>query len=364
MLGVAPIPLAQRQDPGELGMSISTFIATTGHGLARATRGKRGAWHVETLLSGTRVHALAHDGDTVYAGTADGVLRSDDRGRTWNTLGLHGLPIRSLATTRAQPGRVVAGSRPPALFISDDRGEIWHELEAFRETRRWWWFTPTSRPFREPYVLSLTLSPTDPDAIVAGIEYGAVLRSGDGGLTWSGHLRGANRDSHYLAHNPLHGEWVYQGGGTGAALSMDGGITWRGFKAANPVAALLEGFGKATPHDGLDRHYGWAAGGDPDEPNVWYFAASFGPSYAHGSDGNAQARIYRCRDGRTFEALSGGLPDPLPHMPYAFITDVDQAGHVYAGMSNGDIWHSEDLGDTWTQLALNLSGIHRQLIGF
>jgi hypothetical protein len=102
-----------------------------------------------------------------------------------------------------------------------------------------WRVTPAEPPFNQAYVLGLTVSPTDPDAIVAGIEFGALLRSDD-----------------------------------------------------------------------------------------------------------------------------GGLPDPLPYMPYSLITDVDNTGHVYAGISNGDIWHSRDFGDSWIRLDLNVGGIHRQMIGF
>ena len=345
-------------------MGITTFIATTGKGLTRATLGDNGKWSTEALLSGTRVWSLAYDENTVYAGTGNGVLRSDDRGQTWQAAGLENHIIRSLATTRAQPGKVFAGTRPPMLFASHDRGDNWHELESFAAARQWWWFTPAGRPFNQPYVLGLTVSPTDPDVIVAGIEFGAVLRSGDGGMTWSKHPKGADRDCHSITFNALDGSWIYQGGGGSAALSSDGGTTWKSFGPANLFAAILEGFGKPIPRNGLDRHYGWAAAGDPHKPHIWYFSASFSPMRAHGNAGEAQAHIFRCQDGEPFEKLSGGLPDPLPHMPYALITDIDNAGHVYAGMSNGDIWHTRDYGDSWAQLDLNVGGIHRQMIGF
>jgi hypothetical protein len=250
------------------------------------------------------------------------------------------------------------------IFTSDDRGGSWRELESFRTARRWWWFTPAEPPFNQAYVLGLTVDPDNPDVIVAGIEFGAVLRSTDGGLTWSKHLKGTDRDCHSIAFNPLNGNWIYQGGGGRAAVSSDGGVTWNSFKPMNLLAYFREVFGKPVPHKGLDRHYGWAASGDPHHPHIWYFSASFGPALAHGETGNAQAHIFRCRDGKKFEKLSGGLPDPLPYMPYALLTDIENEGHVYAGLSNGDIWFSQDFGDSWRQLDLNVGGIHRQMIGF
>jgi photosystem II stability/assembly factor-like uncharacterized protein len=49
-------------------------------------------------------------------------------------------------------------------------------------------------------------------------------------------------------------------------------------------------------------------------------------------------------------------------MPYALLTDPAAPGHLYAGLSTGDIWHTADQGTTWTQLPLNLTAIHRTLI--
>ncbi len=44
------------------------------------------------------------------------------------------------------------------------------------------------------------------------------------------------------------------------------------------------------------------------------------------------------------------------------LTDPAAPGHVYAGLSSGDVWHSADHGDTWQQLPFNLTGIHRSLV--
>lgn len=61
------------------------------------------------------------------------------------------------------------------------------------------------------------------------------------------------------------------------------------------------------------------------------------------------ARIYRRRDGEPWQPLTGGLPEPLPAMPYALLaTD----GRLFAGLANGQLWGSRDQGDTWTPLQL------------
>ena len=49
-------------------------------------------------------------------------------------------------------------------------------------------------------------------------------------------------------------------------------------------------------------------------------------------------------------------------MAYALITDPAAPGHLYAGLANGDVWHTQDHGDSWVQLPLNLGGIHNTMI--
>jgi photosystem II stability/assembly factor-like uncharacterized protein len=240
---------------------------------------------------------------------------------------------------------VYAGTKPPHLFVTRDGGARWTEVLAFRRVRgRRFWFSPAERPFTA-YVQAIALAPSDAQTIVVGIEAGALLCSEDGGQTWSGHRRGALRDCHTLAFHSTDGAWVYEGGGTGAgvAYSRDGGRRW------------------TQPRAGLDRHYGWAIAADPAQPEIWY--ASLAPSArsAHSAP-NAQACIVRKTGSAPWERLGGGLPQPLAQMVYALLTDPAAPGHVYAGLSNGDVWQSADQGDTWHRLPFNLGGIHRALL--
>jgi len=318
-------------------------------------RGSSG-WSVEHLQPDEDARRLAADPlhpGVVYAGTQGrGVLRSDDRGATWRPAGLAGQIVKALAVSRAEPDVVYAGTKPPLIFVSRNGGANWTELDAFRRIRsRHFWFSPAEPRFTA-YVQGITLSPTDPSVIVAGIEVGAVVGSADGGQSWSDHRRGALRDCDSITFHPSDGQWVYEGGGTGAgvAFSRDAGVTW------------------TQPRDGLDRHYGWAVAADPGRPDVWYASVSPtflwshpGPPAAH-IDGKANAFIFRRTSDGPWHKLSGGLPQPLNSMAYTLLTDPTAPGHLYAGLSNGDVWHSADHGDTWRQLPFNLTGIHRTLI--
>ncbi|UCC61682.1 MAG: hypothetical protein JSV36_12860 [Anaerolineae bacterium] len=335
-------------------MNAKTYIATVrrdadGKGLARAEQKANGDWSVEFLLRDQDVHCLAVDPldpEVIYAGTqGEGVLRSNDRGRTWGPAGLLGQTVRALSVSRTEPGTVYAGTRPAYLFASRDGGANWSELTSFRRIRsRWFWFSPAGKPFTA-YVQAIGLTPEDPNVIVVGIELGAVVRSTDGGRTWSAHRKGALRDCHWLTFHATNGDWVYEAGGTGggAAVSRDGGETWHKAKV------------------GLDRRYGWACAADPAQPEIWYVSVSPGPGKAH-SPGNAEAYIFRSLDGAPWQKLSGGLPQPLDHMPYALLTDPAAPGHLYAGLNNGHVWHSSDYGDTWSKLPFDLKSIERTLI--
>ena len=195
---------------------------------------------------------------------------------------------------------------------------------------------------------NIAISPTDAEVLVAGVEFGAVVRSEDGGQTWSNHRKGAIRDCHTLMFHPRNANWVYEAGASlaGAALSRDGGRSWR------------------QPRQGLRRHYGWACAADPERPEIWYLSAGpmgwTGTPQAH-KDGEANAAIYRSAGGAAWERLNGGLPQPMSHLAYGLVTDLAAPGHLYAGLSNGQVWHTANYGDSWEVLPFNLGPFHGRM---
>jgi photosystem II stability/assembly factor-like uncharacterized protein len=254
------------------------------------------------------------------------VRRSADGGRSWVDCGLPEPAVFSLAVSAAD-GAVYGGTEPSRLFRSDDRGETWRELEALLElpSQPTWSFPP--RPWTS-HVRWIAPSPHDADLLLAGIELGGLMRSSDGGESWEDHRPGAQRDVHSLAWHPHTPGRAYEAGGGGAAFSIDAGQTWQ------------------SADEGRDRPYAWSVAVDPDDADRWYVSASTGPRAAHGG-GDPQARIFRRRDGEPWEPVTGGLPDPLPAMPYALLaTD----GRLFAGLADGQLWESRDRGDSWTAL--------------
>ena len=309
----------------------SRLYAATGDAIATLVPDGNG-WSVRISLAGSGAQCLAvapADPETVYAGLRDGgVRRSTDAGCTWLDCGLPAPQVFSLAVSAAD-GAVYAGTEPSALYRSEDRGEVWRELRGLLDlpSRPTWSFPP--RPWTS-HVRWIAPSPHDPDVVLAGIELGGLMRSTDGGETWEDHRPGAQRDVHSLAWHPREPGRAYEAGGGGAAWSDDHGASWH------------------PADEGRDRHYTWSVAVDPDDPELWYVSASTGPFAAHGG-GNPQARIFRRRNGG-WDALAGGLPDPLPTMPYALIAASDL---LLAGFADGELWESPDRGDTWRRAELH-----------
>jgi photosystem II stability/assembly factor-like uncharacterized protein len=328
-------------------MNATIILVTTGNGIARAEVNDNGEWSVAAPLPNKDVRCMARDpldARTIYAGTqGEGVLCSNDFGATWQPAGLPGSVVKSLAVSPHEPSTIFAGVKPAGMHVSHDGGKTWTELAGFqRIPNRWWWFSPAESPY-QAYVQNITISPSDPKVILAGIEFGAVVRSQDGGQTWSRHRKGALRDNHWLAFHGSNGNWAYQAGGTGggASFSQDGGKTWRKAK------------------HGLAKNYGVACAADPQKPEVWYVSVAPGPGKAYGPQ--AEAYLYRSAGGAGWQPIGWG-DHPLSSMPIALVTHPAISGQLYAGLTNGQIWFSNDYGDHWQQIPVKFSRIFRSML--
>jgi photosystem II stability/assembly factor-like uncharacterized protein len=308
----------------------SAFVASTSAGIAVARRGADG-WRVEAGADGWALAFGACHG-RLFAGTKDGLLRSDDGGSTWAPCGLAG---RRVSAVGCGGSAVYAGTKGPHLYRSDDGGETWSELAALHAARRWYWMTPVSKPHREAEVSSIVVSRRDDGILLVGIEWGALVRTTDSGRTWEGHKRHALRDCHTLALHPSAAGYVYEGGAGGGAYSRDDGATWTRTKS---------GLGRVR--------YGWAAAGDARDPETRYLSAARGVRAAHGS--RPHAWIFRARGEELWRPVV-----ELDAMPYALIPLEDR---LVAGLSDGRVLESKTQGDSWEELPFRFASIWRALV--
>jgi hypothetical protein len=326
-----------------------SLFAATGDAVARVE--SRDGEHFDTTLGlvGSGAQCVAVDpGDLrrVYVGTFDdGVYRTLDGGASWEQVG-GDIPHKRVLSVAIAPARrangraaVYVGTEPSTLYRSEDDGRTWQHLPRLTElpSAPSWSFPP--RPYTS-HVRWIAPHDRDPELLFVGIELGGVMRSRDGGATWEDRKPGSYHDSHALATHPAAPGRVYEAAGGGVALSTDAGDTW------TPVDA------------GMDRHYVWGLAVDPTDPECWYVSASYGPRNAHDRRGDAQGVIFRKRGDAPWRALGGedgqGLPRPLAQMPYALLTPRERPGALIAGLQNGELLGSDDYGETWRRLDVQL----------
>jgi hypothetical protein len=245
----------------------------------------------------------------------------------------------SITISRAsQNGPVIyAGTEPSSIYRSVDDGQTWRDLAALREipSQPTWSFPP--RPWTS-HVRWMAAHPTDPEVLYAGIELGGVMTTRDDGQSWEDRKPGSYHDCHALATHPLVPDRVYEAAGGGVAWSQDADRTWQ------------------TADEGLPHHYVWGLAVDPADPDLWYVSAASGANTAHRNNGDAGAGLYRKRGDGPWESITGGssgLPESLPYMPYALVAPKSQPGTLVVAFQHGEIWHSPDAGDSWTQLSLD-----------
>ena len=131
----------------------------------------------------------------------DGVFRSDDGGRSWQSVGLAGRLIMAVTASPADRDVVWVGTEPSEVWRSRDAGNTWEQtskLETLPSSSEWS-FPP--RPDTH-HVRWIACHPIEPDRLWVAIEAGALVSTIDGGRTWSDRVPGGPWDTHELAINP------------------------------------------------------------------------------------------------------------------------------------------------------------------
>lgn len=150
----------------------------------------------ERVIETDRVMRVREFGNEVYAASKSGLYRSRDSGDSWRDLGV---PREEVYSVLVSPDseRLYAGTHPAHLFVSDDDGSSWRELDGFQELpSREEWFTPRHR--NEAHIRSLGAHTDAPDRVIAGVEVGGVHISDDRGQTWMERREGVQDDVHHV----------------------------------------------------------------------------------------------------------------------------------------------------------------------
>ncbi len=153
-------------------------------GLFRCTHGD-GTWEScgRGLPPSVAARAIAvHPTDpaVIYVGTQDGPYRTTDAGERWERAGFpdRNADVYAITYHPTRPNVMYAGTAPAAVYRSEDGGETWQRLPNARSPGH----CEMGFPAR---VIRIAVDPSRPDDVYVALEVSGVIRSSDGGETFT-----------------------------------------------------------------------------------------------------------------------------------------------------------------------------------
>lgn len=306
-------------------MDYSIVLGTAGWGVWHSPdAGKSWVRHRAPFPLNSRIQALAvlpGEPRGVLAAGDTGLFGSHDGGASWARIGSQGdLPtIWSLAVDPHDPHTIFAGTRPAGVYRSRDGGLRWEPLPVGAATRC---------SIGTASVTRVLVDPADRRAIWAGVEIDGVYRSLDGGDTWQRVVNGlSDLDVHDMAIAQSRPSRVYVSTNGEVFWSDDQGETWApiGVKTKWPLP------------------YARGIVVKPDDPRVLF--AGCGQT----TTGETGAVIRSSDGGQTWRTLP--LPGPPNATMWGLATHPADAGRIVAWSLFGEVYVSEDTGESWRKIA-------------
>lgn len=254
--------------------------------------------------------------------------------------------------------RLLAGTKPAALYESRDGGATWQKLPALNEI-------PGAEAW-QPGAAGLTLHTILSDGkggLWVGISAAGVFFSPDGGKSWQQRNRRGNRPGpagslprdwgdgvefraedqiFSCVHNMSFGAepgLIYMQNHQGVYRTRDGGLIWEEIT------------------EGLPSTFGFPIAAHPRDPGrIWTFPLN-GDSQGRYPDGAAAAVWSSGDGGETWQAKRTGLPQEacfFTVLRQAMSVDRHTPAGVYFGTNSGSIFATRDEGESWTEIARHL----------
>jgi hypothetical protein len=313
-----------------------------------------------TDLAQRRISVLRQTTGALFAGCEDGVYRSNDGGRAWRRVGVEDREVLEIAVS-SDPQLLYAGTRPAALFRSEDGGATWTEVHSFAKA-----FDPDTWglpvPSWPPGARAHSIVADGFDRCLVGVEVGGVVITEDGGETWQISMPGGDPDIHVIVADPRRPSSLFASTGfgrigklaeqpdaeriAGMFSSNDGGQTWQ---------FLWEG---------MNRQYTRPLCIDPRPPYAVTVgvAHSARPYITYGLNESADARLYQSVDGgASWRSLGDQAHDPSFAPLLCVAPALSGAGDVLVGTDRGEVWHVDAAASRWDLLASGIPPVQAVL---
>ncbi|MEW6707328.1 MAG: exo-alpha-sialidase [Pseudomonadota bacterium] len=254
-------------------------------------------------------------------------------------------------------GTVWAGTLPGGLFRSDDFGQRWQLVEPlWRMPERTEWFGGGADV---PGIHSICLHPERPQELLVGVSCGGCWVTRDGGETWQVQAKGMRaaymppeqagnentQDPHRVVRCDAAPDVLWTQHHNGIFRSTDNAASWQEIEA--PVSS-----------------FGFAVAVHPEEPDTAWFVPAVKDERRIPVDGALV--VNRTRDGgKTFETLRTGLPQHHCYdLVYRHGLAISPDGNsLLMGSTTGGLWVTDNQGDAWNVVSLNLPPIYAVAFG-
>jgi len=295
---------------------------------------------------------------------------SDDGGASWQEVSTPVYPAQPAdaegpawklqqiwAMERDLNGTLWAGTIPGGLFRSADQGASWQLVESlWRMPQRLEWFGGGADA---PGIHSICPHPQRAGELLVGVSCGGCWVTRDDGSTWSLQADGMRaaymppeqadnpntQDPHRVVRCPSAPDTLWTQHHNGIWRSTDNAQRW------HEVEAPVSSFGFAVAVHPHDPDMAWFVPAQKDERRV----------PVHG-----EMVVNRtCDGGRSFQTMRTGLPQHHAYdLVYRHGLDVSDDGEqLLMGSTTGGLWASDDHGEDWNVVSLNLPPVYAVKFG-